>query len=336
MERTKYQILRALQKGPMSFWSLIRCQDSTLSEFTRTITRMLSQKEIMLTAASHTFSLRTASKVLPEENPLCPSCDGKGVVPGGRFEEALKRFLDLTGDRPSPAIAYNQGIIDPRDLALKADTLYRRGDLEGRSILLLGDDDLFSIFLALLGYESTLLVLEIDDRLIQYIRATAQRHRLPITTRCYDVNADLPPDLMTAWDTFVTEPPEGLNAMLLFLRRGIDALRPRGAGYFGLTTLESSLAKWLEIQRFLTKREMVITDLLRNFSLYPEEGDPVRDYERFPIARSLPVASGPPDVDYFRSSLIRVEKTDIMARQDHERFYSDEETWVTVDPGGGQ
>ena len=77
---------------------------------------------------------------------------------------------------------------------------------------------------------------------------------------------------------------------------------------------------------------MVITDILRNFSLYPEAGDPVEDYERFPISREFPVAPGPPDVDYFRSSLIRVEKTDLVTMKQDEQFYTDEETWVTVNP----
>jgi predicted methyltransferase len=336
MERARYQILRALQKETMSFWELIRFQDSTLAEFTRTIGLMLSENQIVFDSGSRRFSLEKPPETRAGDNDSCPTCQGKGLTLDGPRREALERFLELTKDRPLPVFEYNQGIIDPPDLALKSVFMDRRGDLGGRSILLIGDDDLFSIFLALLGFDFTLTVLEIDDRLIRYIKEKAERHSLAITTQRYDVNAPLPHDLAAAFDAFVTEPPEGLKGMLLFLERAVEALNTRGAGYFGLTTMESSLPKWLSIQRFLLEKGVVITDLLRNFSLYPEAGDPIEDYEEFPISREFPVTPGPPDVDYFASSLIRVEKTDRDRINETEGFYTDEDTWVTVNPEGGE
>jgi predicted methyltransferase len=86
------------------------------------------------------------------------------------------------------------------------------------------------------------------------------------------------------------------------------------------------------IQRFLLKKKTVITDLLRNFSLYPESGDPVEDYKVFPIWEQLPVHPGPPDRDYFRSSLIRVENTARHTVGHRGGFYTDQDTWVTLDP----
>jgi len=239
--------------------------------------------------------------------------------------KAIETYLKTTFE-------YNQGLIHPRDLALKSTLMYQRGDLEGRSILLIGDDDLFGIFLALLGLSRSITVLEVDERFIRYIDQKAKRHRLSITAKQYDVNSTLPPEFQATFDTFVTEPPEGLKGMLLFLERAVDALEIGGGGYFGLTTLESSLPKWLAVQRFLMERGMVITDLLRNFSLYPESGDPVKDYEEFPISQKLPVAPGLPDVDYFRSSLIRVEKTTRVTMGENDGIYTDEDTWVTVNP----
>jgi len=333
VERTKYQILRALHKKPRSFWELIRSQDSDLSEATRTIGLMLAENQITFDKKSRKFSVGEPAEILLVNNGFCSTCEGKGIILDGRFEETLARFLELTTERPPPVVEYNQGIIHPRDLALKAAFMHHRGDLEGRSIVLIGDDDLFSIFLALLGLACHLTVLEIDDRLIRYVNEKAERNSLPIMARRYDVKVSLPGDLRAACDAFVTEPPEGLKGMLLFLRRAIDALTMRGSGYFGLTTLESSLPKWLAIQKFLVENGTVITDLLRNFSLYPEIGDPVKNYEEFPISQEFPVNPGPPDMDYFRSSLIRIEKTDRKTVEENEGFYTDDDTWVTVDPG---
>jgi len=332
MNRTEYHILRALKNKPMSFWELVRSQDSTLAEFTRTIGHMLSENQIGFNSKSREFSPEETTEVRAESNAVCPACEGKGIGLGGRFRETLERFLRLTENRPPPVFEFNQGIIDPQDLALKSAFMDDRGDLDGRSVLLLGDDDLFSIYLGLLGLTHNLTVLEIDDRLIHYIQRMAERYALAITALRYDVNAPLPQELTEACDAFVTEPPEGLKGMLLFLDRAVGSLRNGGAGYFGVTTLESSLPKWLAIQKFLMERGMVITDLLRNFSLYPEAGDPIDNYEEFPISQEFPVSPGPPNVDYFRSSLIRVEKADLRAIPKDQEFYADGDTWVTVNP----
>ena len=281
----------------------------------------------------HMLLLLAPTEILPENHGSCATCQGKGFDLDARFEQALEHFLDLTKDRPPPVAEYNQGIIHPRDLALKAAFMHCRGDLEGRSILLIGDDDLFSMFLALLGLGCEVTVLEVDDRLIAYLNENSGTKNLPIKAKRYDVRTPLPCDLLAACDVFVTEPPEGLKGMLLFLGRGIEALTTRGSGYFGLTTLESPPPKWHAVEVFLLDKGMVITDVLRNFSLYPEAGDPVGDYNEFPIAQKFPVNPGPPDVDYFRSSLIRIEKTEGKTMEKSTGFYGDEDTWVTVEAG---
>lgn len=316
----------------MSFWEIASFQDSTLSELAQTVGLMLSENRIIFDPKSRRFAPSQPSGILSGGDSLCANCQGKGVIPETRFKEALDRFLDLTTDRPPPIAEYNQGVIAPTDLALKSVFMYHRGDLEGRSVLLIGDDDLFSLFLSLLDLRCSLTVLEIDGRLIRYLKQKMKGSGLSITARKYDVTAPLPRELRGTFDTFVTEPPEGLRGMRAFLGKAVDALNATGSGYFGLTTLESSLSKWLAIQKFLMEKGMVITDLLRNFSLYPEAGDPIRDYDEFPITEKLPVAAGPPDVDYFRSSLIRVEKTSLAKMEEDEGFYTDKDTWVTVNP----
>jgi len=100
MERTKYQILRTLKKKPMSFWELIRSQDSTLSEATRTIGLMLAENQIAFDQKSQKFSLQERSGILAEDDGLCPTCQGKGsvhiVMPCGDGETAILRlFVDI-------------------------------------------------------------------------------------------------------------------------------------------------------------------------------------------------------------------------------------------------
>ncbi|MEO0250808.1 MAG: bis-aminopropyl spermidine synthase family protein, partial [candidate division WOR-3 bacterium] len=55
-------------------------------------------------------------------------------------------------------------------------TLYpiSHGDLDGKSIALIGDDDLLSIALALAGLPSNITVLDIDERLGEFIKKVSK------------------------------------------------------------------------------------------------------------------------------------------------------------------
>jgi hypothetical protein len=217
------------------------------------------------------------------------------------------------------------------DLALKASFMYERGDLEERTILLIGDDDLFSLYLGMLGMGQRILVLDIDKQILRFIEEKAGELGLNIETMEFDLNRSLPHHLRHAFDVFISEPPEGIKGMLTFLKRGIRSLaEEEGAGYIGITMVESSLPKWYEVQAILTRNRLVITDVLRNFSLYPEGESEWEDlYENYPMMGEIPIAVGPPNIDWYNSCLIRFEavaKTSISRNH----FYRDKDTWVTV------
>ena len=261
----------------------------------------------------------------------CKSCNGKGLIVEGIFHETLRHFISLRAGRPVPDPNYNQGLIAFPDLALKASFMYERGDLENRSVLLIGDDDLFGLYLGLLGMSRRILVLDIDKRILRFTEQKAGELDLNIETMEFDLSRPLPHQLHNAFDVFVSEPPEGINGMITFMKRGIRSLAEgESAGYIGITTLESSLPKWYEVQAILTRNRLVITDVLRNFSLYPEgEGEWEDLYENYPIMGEIPVEVGRPNVDWYSSCTIRFQraaKTPIS----RDRFYGDKDTWVTV------
>ena len=331
MERTEIQILRALKESPKSFWELVTLQDSTLSVIVATVKSLMDGGRIHFDRSTKTFQLLRNEKYHPRVDLRCKSCNGKGVIADGIFRKTLQQFTRVLAGRPGPDPNYNQGLISFPDLALKASFMYERGDLEDRTILLIGDDDLFSLYLGMLGMGQRILVLDIDKQVLRFIEEKAGELGLNIETMEFDLNQSLPHHLRHAFDVFISEPPEGIKGMLTFLKRGIRSLAEgECVGYIGITRVESSLPKWYEVQAILTRNRLVITDVLRNFSLYPEgEGEWEDLYKDYPITGKIPIDVGPPNIDWYSSCLIRFEAVAKMSIS-RNHFYGDKDTWVTL------
>lgn len=324
------QILRRLKEKEMSFWEILSGQDYTLKEVVEELTRLLKEKIIGRDSQKKKFFLYE-KEISKSPRTKCGFCQGRGVVAEGIFKEALQRFTQIIQKRPIPIVDFDQGVIAPLDLALKAAFMYERGDVEGKDIIVLGDDDLFGVYLGLTGICKNIQIIEIDERLVKFIGRVGEEENLPLKVIQQDLTKPLPFSLLQRFDAFVSEPPETIKGLRVFIKRGIETLKDGGAGYFGLTTLESSLEKWLVLEKFLLAQGMVITDIRRSFSLYPEKDVPwgKEFYSRYQLFKKLPFDPGELNVDWYTSSLIRIKKIGKKVKLLSGDLYMDEETWAT-------
>jgi hypothetical protein len=131
--------------------------------------------------------------------------------------------------------------------------MHQEGALEGRDVLILGDDDLVSVAIGLLSTPCLpasppplpgndretgrlsdgvrvrrLVVVDIDGRFLEHIAAAGQAYGFPVETVAHDLREPLPEGLRAAFDTMETDPPYTLAGLRLFLSRGLEALRPGG------------------------------------------------------------------------------------------------------------
>jgi hypothetical protein len=180
----------------------------------------------------------------------------------------------------------------------------QRGDLSGKRLIVLGDDDLVGLAAALSGLPQRVSVLEIDDELVGFIEEAKGRWGLKmLDVWVHDLREPLAEEHLRAYDTFVTDPPESWDGCRLFLIRGLSALRGVGcAGYFGLSRREASLAKWQKLQLWLLEQGGCITDCIDDFNQYVNW--PYWGEMRF--SRWLKITS-PPEGIWYRSSQIRFE-----------------------------
>ncbi|MEM0358867.1 MAG: bis-aminopropyl spermidine synthase family protein [Candidatus Hadarchaeales archaeon] len=295
MERIERQILQGLLgKGEAGVYELLSVQDGSLKEFLKALESL--EKKGKVEVRGDRVRMLEEGRFLP--GVKCGKCRGTGY--SLTFGKLLKEFRKRTKKRPPPLEGYTQAYMLEEEVVRRVEFIYERGDLQGR-ILVIGDDDLFSIAASLTLLPEEVVVAEIDGRLVEFLNSMARREGWRLRALVYDVRDPLPEELVGKFDVSVTEPVESLPGLELFLSRAVSALKGvGGALYFGLTTLEASRRKWLEVERRLLKMGLVITDIRRNFSLYPPT---FAGEEKTLFFRKF----GRATVPWYASSLIRAE-----------------------------
>ncbi|HEV7688325.1 MAG TPA: bis-aminopropyl spermidine synthase family protein, partial [Acidimicrobiia bacterium] len=104
--------------------------------------------------------------------------------------------------------------------------LYLAGEyqLDGASVLCLGDHDLTSLAVGAAEPGVELTVVDIDERILDHVTDSAAGLRLPLTAAWADLRLALPPSLAGTADLVFTDPPYTTEGMRLFLTRGLEAL----------------------------------------------------------------------------------------------------------------
>ena len=179
------------------------------------------------------------------EDSLCPTCAGRRIyVDPARWETLLARLEEVHRRNPTVDTTLDQSHGTPETALRRALAMYREGALEGRDVLILGDDDLVSVAIGLL--EATggkgeagkgddgirtrrLTVIDVDERFLAHIVAAGKEFGFSVEVVKHDLREPLPEDLKAASDTVETDPPYTLAGLQLFLSRALQALRP-GSG----------------------------------------------------------------------------------------------------------
>lgn len=342
MDRVRYHVLRELSTSPKSYWQLLARGGVHPPSLIRLIQEL--QEEGVVSYDALTFILTDKGEELLKSlglyerlSGLCPRCRGRTFVVPPAFEGLLEDLTRIAEERPPASQEFDQGSIPPENSILRVVALYERGDLEGKDLLILGDDDLTSVAAALSGLPRRIQVLEADPRLVEFLNGLSQQYWWKdFQVALYDVRWPLPLEYRRSFDTFFTDPTETLPGFSLFLSRTAACLRGKGsAGYFGLSHLEASPEKWQEVQRRLLSMNFVITDALRGFHEYAldPEGIMTGNYR---VVTECPFPLAKPDLNWYTSTLFRLELVgDPRPAVDKAVFlgrdlYYDEEAYVTL------
>lgn len=271
--------------------------------------------------------------IKPLPDYYCPTCGGRGISLE-KLNDLKEKFAQITKERPEAIVNFDQGYVTEETTISRIAHLAQRGDIEDKEIIILGDDDLVSIAAALSGLPKRVVVFEIDTRLTSFIKEQSQKYNLKIETYEHDLKHKLPSEFLNKFDAFLTDPPETVKALELFIGRGLAALKGPGcAGYFGLTMAESSFPKWLEFQSLLAEKfKVVVTEAIPNFNEYVNW-----DYLHSSIRSDLPFLKAQPSLNWYRSTQFRIITLpqSVIKNEDllEDDIYIDEESLVYTRKG---
>ncbi len=229
---------------------------------------------VSLTAKGRAFVEREMG-LTSRQQWLCNTCHGRTIYLPSRLRPVVEKLSHYTSRAPAVDTALDQALSTPESAVRRALFMIQQGAVEGKRILVLGDDDSLSLAIGLLGrilhpeglFARRVTVIESDPRWIDHLNDVSNRESLGIETIQSDLRDPLPEALRGAYDTFETDPPYTLPGLKLFVSRGVEALAPGGGQGF-LSMGARSPEEMLACQRALTEMGLVIDQMVPNFNVY--------------------------------------------------------------------
>ncbi|XVS68338.1 bis-aminopropyl spermidine synthase family protein [Actinosynnema sp. CA-299493] len=184
-----------------------------------------------------------------------------------RHGEHLRSILADIADVPPPLAALDH-VQATAETALKRalwlDTTY---DLAGRTLLCLGDHDLTSLAVCAVNPAVEVVVVDVDDRLLEYVSTRADARGWSVRTVHADFRFGLPPAVLESADLVFSDPPYTPEGMALFAARAVECLANPGRGRvllaYGFSDRTPALG--LKVQQELQRLGLVFEAILPAF-----------------------------------------------------------------------
>jgi hypothetical protein len=197
---------------------------------------------------------------------LCKTCNGSQIDLSGMKQTIGSVMEEIRLARPRPSFLFDQRPVTLDTVLRRVAYLFWRGDVYDSDIVLIGDDDLTSVAIALTGAAKRVTVFDIDRRLIDFIERTAIHQNLRIEVNHFDISDRLPREYCSQYDVFITDPSPMKIPFTVFLNFGINLLKPSGVGYISFQS--SAMEPSIEFQNIIVQSSLLITDLVPLFTEY--------------------------------------------------------------------
>jgi len=248
-------------------------------------------------------------KFITKDTPYYPPLEKlKYGIKLPRNLEKIKSVIEKISKEIIPKDEFDQAPITTESAIFKAYHMISRGDITNNSIVCLGDDDLMSLILGMTGLPKNILVIDIDRDITNIIKKSAKKLKIkiPIRTINHDLKTPISQKIKHKFDVFISEPPDTVIGMLLFVSRGVELLKsePGKVGYVGYTKTGCPPLGILKFWKDITKMNLIICEVLPKFTVYPNIRTEIKEVE-------VPeFVDYPPSKIWYISDLIRLKTTE--------------------------
>jgi len=205
----------------------------------------------------------------------CPTCHGYGIVIPDALRTILDRLTQIIAAAPSVDVTLDQAPCTPHTSIRRALLMMQAGALEGRRLLLLGDDDSVSIAIGLLSralgkgdLTRGVTVVDADERRLSFLRETAEREGISLNVFHHDLRRPLPALLTRSFDVIETDPPYTPEGARLFLARGCEAMANESEGLCFFSFAHRPPAETLQLQKIFLELGLAIRSVHPSFNQY--------------------------------------------------------------------
>ncbi len=243
-----------------SFWDIIHYVGGS----ERRVVRLLDQMEklSMIHIENDRFSVNNGHKFFN----ICSTCHGKMVDTKNFDKKITAKFIDIYSKKPAPTFIFDQRPVTYETTINRVMYMINRMDIVGKDVVMLGDDDLTGIALGLFGFSKSIVVLDIDKRIVDYTNLIAKQFDLNIKAILFDATKDIPRELKNRFDTLLFDPTPEPIPFGIFLNTAIELCKPSSTIY---TSIYSTAMEFnYEMQKVIEKRNLHITDMLPHWTDY--------------------------------------------------------------------
>lgn len=266
----------------------------------RAVVAMLTEESLTLASLIRDSAVdrRTVESILAALGPDLESAGGRMRIAPGRAA-AYRAMIDYDGlartklrDPLAGRLAEASALVAEMDelisaapasrealdqVSATAETVVRRAlwldstfDLAGARLLCVGDHDLTSVAVAKVNPKVAVSVVDIDDRLLEFIDAAATAAGLDVRCWFADFRLGLAEPVRAWGDLVLTDPPYTADGVRLFLGRGLEGLRDRDHGRvvmaYGFGEDHPGLG--LKVQQAIAGLQLVYETVLPDFNRY--------------------------------------------------------------------
>lgn len=262
-EKYENKIINYLKEyGETDFWKIVRNVGGSERRMIRLLNEMVKNNEICYSNGK--FYIQGEKNFI--SNCLCKECNGKNVDIE-IFENIMGTLKTIWKNKPKATFYFDQRPVTLKTTLRRVAYLMSNGDIKNKKIIMLGDDDLTSVALALLRLKCEVVAVDADERLIKYINQIAKKYKLNLKGIVYNALDDTHECLKHKFDVLMTDPTPEKIPFTLFMNRAIELTK--GEGSIIYTSIYSSAMKnTLDLQKVITDMNLYITDIIPRFTEY--------------------------------------------------------------------